>query len=79
MKATDKQLGYITRLMGNTYVPEYDKLTTKSASALISAILAYKRPVLSGARGADDAALAYVYENLCRAEQSAFGHTFAKN
>lgn len=79
MKATDKQLGYITRLMGSTYVHEYDKLTIKSASALISAILAYKRPVLSGKRGADDSELSFVYENLCRAEQAAFGHTFANH
>lgn len=76
MKATEKQLKYISKLMGNTYTAEYDKLTTKTASQLITAIKAYKRPVLSGWRGADDSMLAFVYNNLCHAEIVAFGHTF---
>ena len=75
-KATKKQLDYITRLMGNTYAAEYDKLTVKTASVLISAIRAYKRPVLCGCGPTDDAMLAFVYGNLCKAEQKAFGHTF---
>ena len=77
MKATIKQLNYIARLVGNTYAAEYDKLTVKTASVLISAIRAYKRPVLCGSGPADDAMLAFVYENLCSAEIQAFGHTFA--
>jgi len=77
MKATKKQLNYISRLMGDTYAAEYDKLTVKTASVLISAIRAYKRPVLCGCCPADDAALAFVYENLCSAETRAFGHIFA--
>lgn len=77
MKATEKQLKYISKLMGNTYTAEYGKLTTKTASALISAIEAYKRPAIFGGF-ADGAMLAYVYENLCQAEIAAFGHTFAK-
>lgn len=78
MKATIKQLNYITKMMGNTYSPEYDKLTVKTASVLISAIIAYKRPYLCGSVPADDSMLAFVYENLCHAEITAFGHTFAK-
>lgn len=78
MKATEKQLNYISKLMGNTYVAEYDKLTVKTASVLISAIVAYKRPVLCGGRNADDSMLAFVYENLCHAEIAAFGHTFTR-
>ena len=78
MIATEKQLSYISRLMGDTYAAEYDKLTVKTASALITAIVAYKRPVLCGGR-ADDSMLAFVYENLCHAEILAFGHTFAKS
>ena len=77
MKATEKQLKYISKLMGDTYTAEYGKLTTNTASALISAIQAYKRPALFGGF-ADAAMLAHVYENLCHAEIVAFGHTFAK-
>ena len=77
MKATTKQLNYIARLMGNTYSAEYDKLTVKTASILISAIQAYKRPVMMGSGPADESMLAFVYENLCHAEIAAFGHTFA--
>ena len=76
MKATDKQLNYISKLMGNTYCAEYDKLTIKTASVLISAIVAYKKPVLCGNRPADDTMLAFVLENLCHAEITAFGHTY---
>lgn len=79
MKATIKQLNYIAKLMGNTYSAEYDKLTVKTASVLISAIVAYKRPVLCGSGPADDSMLAFVYENLCHAEITAFGHTFNKH
>ena len=77
MKATIKQLHYITKLMGNTYSAEYDKLTVETASILISAIVAYKRPILCGSGPADDSMLAFVYENLCHAEIAVFGHTFA--
>jgi hypothetical protein len=76
MKATIKQLEYITRLMGNTYSAEYDKLTVRTASNLISAIKTYKNPIFFGNR-ADDSALAFAYENLCVAETRAFGHIFA--
>lgn len=77
MKATVEQLNYITKLMGKTYSAEYDKLTVKTASVLISAIRAYKRPVLCGSGLTDDLMLSFVYENLCHAEIKAFGHTFA--
>ena len=75
-KATKKQLDYITRLMGNTYAAEYDKLTVKTASELISAIKVYKFPVFCGVSSLDDSVLAHGYETLCKAEQKAFGHTF---
>jgi hypothetical protein len=77
MKATEKQLNYIEKLMGETYSAEYDKLTVKTASVLISAIVAYKRPVLIGSIPVDDTMLSFLYENLCHAEITAFGHTFA--
>lgn len=75
MKATEKQLNYITRLMGNTYMAEYSKLTIKTASALIDAIKQYKNPLLIGFN--DGAELGRVYEQLCVAETRAFGHIFA--
>ena len=78
MKATEKQLNYIEKLMGKTYSAEYDQLTVKTASVLISALVAYKRPILCGRGPADDSLLAFVYENLCHAEITAFGHTFAR-
>ena len=78
MKATIKQLDYISKIAGNTYSAEYDKLTVRTASVLISAIVAYKRPVLCGKGATDDSMLAFVYENLCHAEITAFGHTFAR-
>lgn len=77
MKATEKQLDYISKIAGNTYTAEYDKLTVRTASVLISALVAYKRPILCGRGPADDSMLAFVYENLCHAEITAFGHTFA--
>lgn len=77
MKATEKQLNYITRLMGNTYVAEYSKLTAKTASALIDAIKQYKSPLLIGFN--DDAEMGRVYAQLCAAEIHAFGHIFANN
>ena len=77
VKATEKQLNYISRLMGKTYEAEYDKLTVSSASALIDAIKIYKRPIFVGKRATDDSVLSFAYENLCRAEIRAFGHIFA--
>ena len=75
-KATTKQLDYIVKLTGSLYSAEFDKLTIKTASVLISALVAYKKPVICGSRPADDAMLSFVYENLCHAEITAFGHTF---
>lgn len=61
--------------MGNTYAAEYDKLTVKTASELIDAIKQYKNPLLMGFN--DDVELARVYEQLCVAEERAFGHIFS--
>lgn len=78
-QATQKQLAYISKLIGNTYESEYGKLTTRTASDLIDAIKVYKNPVFFGSRAVDDAGLAHAYENLCHAEIAAFGHTFASH
>ncbi len=78
-QATQKQLAYISKLIGNTYESEYAKLTTRTASDLIDAIKVYKNPVFFGSRAVDDSGLAYAYENLCHAEIAAFGHTFASH
>ena len=70
---------YLSKLMGETYKSEYDKLTVRTASELINAIKVYKNPVFFGSRAVDDAGLAHAYENLCHAEIAAFGHTFANH
>ena len=77
-KATKKQLEYLSKLMGETYKAEYDKLTVRTASNLIAAVKTYKEPLFFGSRAIDDSGMAFAYENLCRAEIAAFGHTFAR-